>query len=43
MKNLNTDPGLVLALLSSPLHKISLDKRHFFMDDYRDLIDRYSD
>lgn len=43
MKNLNTDPGLVLALLSSPLHKISLDKRHFFMDDYRNLIDRYSD
>lgn len=43
MKNLNTDPGLVLALLSSPLHKISLDNRHYFMDDYRNLIDRYSD
>lgn len=43
MKNLNTDPGLVLALLSSPLHKISLDERRHFIDDYRNLIDRYSD
>lgn len=43
MKNLNSDPGLVLAILSSPLYKLPYNKRDFFMDEYRNLIDKYSD
>lgn len=43
MKNMNSDPGLVLALLSSSLYKIPLNNRNFFIDDYRELINSYSD
>lgn len=43
LKNLNSDAGLVLALLSSSTYKIPRDNRHFFVEKYRELLKHYSE
>ena len=41
MKNFNSDAGLMLALLSSPMNKIPREERSYFMKEYRTLVNKY--
>lgn len=40
--NMDDDLGLIVAILSAPLNTLPRDMKHYFHEDYRKLIERYS-
>ena len=42
LNNMDGDLGLVVALLSSPINTLPTGMKHYFFDDFKALIDRYS-
>ena len=42
LKNMDGDLGLMVAILSSSLNTIPRDMKHYFWDDFKALIERYS-
>ena len=42
LKNFRSDAGLVLALLNSPLYKLPLEERPYFLKAYKNLLENYS-
>lgn len=42
IENMDGDLGLIMAMLSSPLSTLPHDMTHFFWDDFKSLIERYS-
>lgn len=42
IENMDGDLGLIMAIISSPLNTLSKDLKHFFWNDFKSLIERYS-
>lgn len=42
LNNMEGDLGLIVAIISSPLNTLPIDFKHFFWDDFKSLIERYS-
>lgn len=42
LNNMDGDLGLVVALLSSPINTLPTGMKHYFFDDFKALIERYS-
>lgn len=42
LKNMRDDLGLAIAVMSSPIHKISPDKKEDFWKDYSRLLSKYT-
>ncbi len=40
--NMDGDLGLIMAIISSPLNTLPKDLKHFFWEDFKSLIERYS-
>lgn len=42
LNNMDEDLGLIMAILSSPINTLPTDMKHYFWDDFKALIERYS-
>lgn len=42
IENMDEDLGLIMAIISSPLYTLPKDLKHFFWNDFKSLIERYS-